>query len=376
MRRIYKNKKSIKSATYIEFCEQELNKQIAYDDSYNFHGKLDEMYAANIAKDFFISSKQLYTTFKPEESYSFDLLTHLNNECKILFRDIDCKRCCEYVFKTTDGILVYVCLDVHSFEQKKVDVVFYFTENGSSINTTFDKFLFKKERCARLGVFKRMFQEIVVHELLLTDVKEFEPLNYNADFEPVVDNVVKELEKHESGIYLFYGEPGTGKSSFIRNLTSMVDRQFIFVPTHLFKEVFSLDMLDMFLDRNKAAVLVIEDAEKLLLKRESEDGFSNSETVSAILNITDGLYADLTKLSIIATYNCDRSSIDPAILRKGRLKAEYKFTKLKKDRILQLIEKKNLKLTPTEDMTLADIYNINDTGSIQQEEKRQIGFAQ
>lgn len=372
MRKVHKNKKK----TYIEFCKQELDKQVAYDESYNFHGRVDEIYAANVAKDFFISSKQIYTTFKPEESYSFDLFTYLNNESKILFREIDCKRSCEYVFKTTDSIIVYLYFDVHSFEQQKLDVYFYFTENGSTINTTFNKFLFKKERCARLGVFKRMFQEIVVHELLLTDVKEFEPLNYNTDFEPVVNNVVNELEKHESGIYLFYGDSGTGKSSFIRNLTSMVDRQFIFVPTHLFKEVFSIDMLDMFLDRNKAAVLVIEDAEKLLLKRESEDGFSNSETVSAILNITDGLYADLTKLAIIATYNCDRSSIDPAILRKGRLKAEYKFTKLKKERILQLAEKNNLNITPTEDMTLADIYNFNTTNSVQQEEKRQIGFAQ
>jgi GAF domain-containing protein len=51
--------------------------------------------------------------------------------------------------------------------------------------------------------------------------------------------------------------------------------------------IFSFEAIDMFLDRYKGAVLIIEDAEKLLMKRDSEDGYSNSQTMSAILNVPD-----------------------------------------------------------------------------------------
>jgi len=107
----------------------------------------------------------------------------------------------------------------------------------------------------------------------------------------------------------------------------------------------SPEFADIITDTHKGSVLILEDAEKALMKRESDDGFSNSTLVSSILNLTDGLYADLGQLAIIATYNCDRNLIDPALLRKGRLKAEYRFDKLDTDRAKLLVKKlgKNLK---------------------------------
>jgi ATP-dependent 26S proteasome regulatory subunit len=111
------------------------------------------------------------------------------------------------------------------------------------------------------------------------------------------------------------------------------------------------------------------------MKRESEDGFANSTLVSSILNLTDGLYADLGQLAIIATYNCDRNLIDPALLRKGRLKAEYRFDKLNKNKAKFLSDKLGKNISINNDMTLADIFNSEEQYSNNSKsEKKSIGF--
>ena len=137
------------------------------------------------------------------------------------------------------------------------------------------------------------------------------------------------------------------------------------------------EFADIITDTNKGSVLILEDAEKALMKRETEDGFSNSTLVSSVLNLTDGLYADLSNIAIIATYNCDRNLIDSALLRKGRMKAEYKFKKLNKKKAQALMNKLGHDISVTEDMTLADIYNYEEqyTNASDDREKKFIGFA-
>lgn len=119
------------------------------------------------------------------------------------------------------------------------------------------------------------------------------------------------------------------------------------------------EFADIITDTNKGSVLILEDAEKALMKREAEDGFSNSTLVSSVLNLTDGLYADLGNTAIIATYNCNRNLIDPALLRKGRLKAEYKFDKLSKEKSQALMNSLGHNVNIKESMTIADIFNYD-----------------
>lgn len=65
---------------------------------------------------------------------------------------------------------------------------------------------------------------------------------------------------------------------------------------------------------------------------------------------------------IIATFNCDLKSIDPALLRKGRLIANYEFNKLDIESSKILSGKLGFGIeTITEPMTLAEIYNQNES---------------
>ena len=80
-----------------------------------------------------------------------------------------------------------------------------------------------------------------------------------------------------------------------------------------------------------------------------------------MLNRSDGLLGDAMHQQIIATFNCDLASIDPALLRKGRLIANYEFNKLDIESAKTLSEKLGFgRDSVTEPMTLAEIYNQGD----------------
>ena len=66
------------------------------------------------------------------------------------------------------------------------------------------------------------------------------------------------------------------------------------------------------------------------------------------------------KIQVIATYNCDTSEIDDAILRKGRLIAKNTFKELSIEDSQKLLNKLEIPHTTNIGMTLADIYSFLD----------------
>jgi hypothetical protein len=206
--------------------------------------------------------------------------------------------------------------------------------------------------------------------------KQFDEDNYNDDFPEFLKNFSKKISTENNGLYLMYGETGTGKSSAIRHFIKQIDRSFVFIPPQMVNYLSTPEFVDLVTTSLKHCVLIIEDAEKALMKRESDDGFHNSELVSSLLNLTDGLYADISSTSIIATYNCDRNLIDPALLRKGRMKAEYKFNRLSVKKSQKLMDKLGHDVKVEEEMTLADIYNYEKqyTNEERNDKKKNIGF--
>ena len=109
--------------------------------------------------------------------------------------------------------------------------------------------------------------------------------------------------------------------------------------------------------KNQNSILVIEDAEELLVSREQE---SNS-AISMLLNLTDGLLGASLGIQVICTFNTHLTKIDKALLRKGRLKSLYKFEPLsipKSKALLTKIGKGNMNVLAP--MTIAEIYNMEE----------------
>jgi hypothetical protein len=121
---------------------------------------------------------------------------------------------------------------------------------------------------------------------------------------------------------------------------------------------------------NPNSIFVIEDAENIVVDRESE-GYS---PVSALLNISDGLLSDCLNIQIICSFNTDISKVDSALLRKGRLIAKYEFKELEVPKAQQLSDKLGYDSVMMSPMTLTSIYNQNETDFFHRLNRRKVGF--
>jgi hypothetical protein len=196
---------------------------------------------------------------------------------------------------------------------------------------------------------------------------------YPENFKHFHDRMIESLKLNEAGLYLLHGEPGTGKTTYIKYLASQTDRDLIYLPVALIEALSDPSFLPILL-KKKHSILVIEDAEKALLAR---DGGSSSSLVSSILNLTDGIMGNVFNISIIATYNSPRQDIDKALLRKGRIKGEYKFDKLPIEHCQKILDANKIKYKATEPMTLAEIFNTDSDDVILSKElvqEKRMGF--
>lgn len=202
--------------------------------------------------------------------------------------------------------------------------------------------------------------------------------NYGKKFMKIHELITSRISSSSSGLYMFHGSPGTGKTTYIRYLANNIEKNFIYVPTNMLEYLTTDPNTLSSLLTKPNSVLILEDAEKVILKREAGENSS----VSSILNLSDGLMSDILKSSIILTYNCSKHSIDEALIRKGRLQVDYEFEKLDQEDAINLAKHLNIPQDViedkiTDDMSLADIYNISkevNFGSKPEEEKVILGF--
>ena len=93
-----------------------------------------------------------------------------------------------------------------------------------------------------------------------------------------------------------------------------------------------------YLISNSNSILVIEDAEELIVSRDQK----RNSNLAMILNMTDGILGESLGIQIIATFNTDLKNIDPALKRKGRLKSSYEFKPLESEKANQLLKNEGL----------------------------------
>ena len=180
-------------------------------------------------------------------------------------------------------------------------------------------------------------------------------LHYGDSFIGKHENILKSIVEGNKGIYLFHGEPGTGKTTYLRYLISQVSKHknIIYLPSYMMWNISNPEFIT-FLQANKGAVLVLEDAEAVLQKR---DGQYNDQAVSNILNISDGLLNDATGMQIIATFNANKTQLDPAIMRAGRMINEHEFVALDADTATKLSKHIGKNVSYDKHVTLAEVYN-------------------
>lgn len=194
-------------------------------------------------------------------------------------------------------------------------------------------------------------------------------LNYGSNFEAIHNEMVAKLNKKSSGLFLLHGNPGTGKTTYIKYLMSSLKRRMIIIPNSLIGSLDGPQLLSLMYE-NKNAILILEDAETVLQSR--EDGNSVAPT---LINLSDGILGSVLNISLICTFNVKRNTIDEALLRKGRLLLEHEFGPLEKTDAQKLLDHLGKSYTAEDSMTLAEIYNCEDDNKHEiKEEKKPIGF--
>jgi hypothetical protein len=216
-----------------------------------------------------------------------------------------------------------------------------------------------KEKANEINIITISKSGLDLKQLQIKPVELDIDLYYNDDFKPI-DGLIKERlgRENDKGIVLLHGLSGTGKTTYLRHLIACIRKKVLFVSPDVAGQLMNPDFIDLLIDHPNS-VLVIEDAEQLIMERK-HNSYSN---VSNLLNISDGLLSDCLNVQIICTFNSALHLVDHALMRKGRLIARYEFGKLNVEKAQRLSNHLGLEQKIDKPMSLAEITNPDMEGT-------------
>ncbi|MFW5847455.1 MAG: AAA family ATPase [bacterium] len=195
---------------------------------------------------------------------------------------------------------------------------------------------------------------------------DIKPEYYNNTLE--IDNLVKIIDNKKSGLIIFSGLSGSGKTSLIKYLSCNSNKKFVFLTINEI-DIFSDPNATEFLSQNlRDSIIIVEDCEILLKTRKLD----SNPHISTLLNMGDGLIGQLLNMKVILTYN-NSEHVDDALLRKGRCLFRHNFDKVSAEIATKISKDLGYNQTYKQPQVLCDIFNIEDNG-LKQENHSQIGF--
>lgn len=176
--------------------------------------------------------------------------------------------------------------------------------------------------------------------------------NYYPYIKPGVDEYIDSYLKSSASILILMGPPGTGKTSWIRNMIQKKDMSAI--VTYDEGCLNSDDFFITYLLNKENNLLIVEDADILLQSRENEQ----NKIMSKLLNVSDGLVKLFDKKIIFTTNLQQISKIDPAIIRPGRCFDVVEFRPLTPIEASDIVKSEGLEDLPVKsEYTLSEIFN-------------------
>lgn len=357
---------------HIELVDK--NKLLSYSQPYRnlLDELLSSLYLYN--QDLVIQQDKLKHFVKCTDYYSVDYASKLNK----LYESEAC-----YFHEGLEVFILTSSNLSNDYENQlfdegalKINYVYYQNTNPNAkenLETLFSEYIEKyisKESKVSILLKTQSGIDIKTHTINPYRI-DFETM-YNDDFLEVHNRVKHSITNENKGVVLFHGIAGSGKTNYIKWLTSQVpNKKFIFIPTTMIGSLTDPSFIDILIE-NKNSILVLEDCENYIAERTAFN--SNTDVVSSILNIADGILSDVLECQLICTFNSDISKIDSALLRKGRLIAEYKFRELSVEKCNKYLQSVGKPFTINRPYSLAELTNIDTKELKEATEKNKIGF--
>ena len=163
----------------------------------------------------------------------------------------------------------------------------------------------------------------------------------------ILENILKDLDDFVSAkndyskygipykrVYLFHGDPGTGKTSLAQIMANHVDRSLYILNFDPIMTDEDLRNAISYMD-SKNGILLLEDVDCIFKSREGNQNLS-SVSFSSLLNILDGAVQNTGLITIITTNHPEL--LDPALRRPLRIDRTIGFEKADVHQILKLFE--------------------------------------
>jgi hypothetical protein len=192
--------------------------------------------------------------------------------------------------------------------------------------------------------------------ILSTDLLDLHYGTGASDFHALL---LDHLQQRDKGLVVFYGDSGTGKSSYIQQIICDVyergiPKPVLVVPPHMIDALFDPSYIS-FLTQwaaqyHEGIIMIVEDATDYLLR-------NRGGSLVNLMSLTDGFLNSMYGAQVIITLDMEYKEIDPVLLRPSRLICHKKFRKLEIGSAKALAEK--LEIDPeiiTGPMTLAEFY--------------------
>lgn len=206
----------------------------------------------------------------------------------------------------------------------------------------------------------RKISSVILDETLLRDlVKEIQQF-----VQPSTRAFYTEIQEPYHFNMLFYGVPGTGKTSLITALATELRRPIHRVSPKLFRH--STEATRSFREEVSGiqnAIVVIDEADLIIKNRKEKMSEEEEATLHTLLNYLDDVGDG--NIVILCTNHPDR--LDPAIQRSGRINLKIPFSDWKYSLLEKALTQHHVTIEELEEKAGAPIVQYNQDGTPSQE---------